>query len=87
MRRDNNSLSENEKSDTSLRSGRSGASSGIPDALTKLALKKVSGAKLVARVAETSGEVGGAGLKDAIPAWYVELRPFFGPPGSLPDPF
>ncbi|KAI0384356.1 hypothetical protein F5Y04DRAFT_293292 [Hypomontagnella monticulosa] len=34
LRRDNSSLSENEKSDTSLRSGRSGASSGIPDALT-----------------------------------------------------
>ncbi|KAI0092860.1 GroES-like protein [Irpex rosettiformis] len=60
---------------------------GIPDALTQLALKKVSGVKLVARVAETSGPVGGAGLKDAIPAWYASLRPHFGPPGSLPNPF
>ncbi|KAI0763243.1 GroES-like protein [Irpex lacteus] len=60
---------------------------GIPDALTKLALKKVSGTKLVARVAETAGEVGGAGLKDAIPAFYAQLRELLAPVGSLPDPW
>lgn len=56
---------------------------GIPDGLTRLA-KGVSGVKLVARIAETSGEVGGAGLKDAIPPHLGGLRSVY-PVGQLPD--
>lgn len=56
---------------------------GIPDGLTRLA-KGVSGVKLVARVAETSGEVGGKDLKDAIPPYVGRIRHIY-PVGQLPD--
>ncbi|KAI0825561.1 GroES-like protein [Irpex lacteus] len=56
---------------------------GVPDGLTRLA-KGVSGVKLVARIAETSGEVGGAGLNDAIPPYLRGYRHFY-PVGSLPE--
>ncbi|KAI0690226.1 GroES-like protein [Cytidiella melzeri] len=56
---------------------------GIPDALVRLA-KGVSGVKLVARVAETSGEVGGEGLSEAIPQGVHMLRKVY-PVGTLPN--
>jgi hypothetical protein len=56
---------------------------GIPDGLTRLA-KGVSGVKLVARVADTSGEVGGAGLAEALPKGLEHLRRMY-PVGTLPD--
>jgi hypothetical protein len=56
---------------------------GIPDGLIRLA-KGVSGVKLIARVADTSGEVGGAGLTEVIPPGIEVLRRVF-PVGTLPD--
>ena len=47
-------------------------------------VKGVSGVKFVARVAETSGEVGGKGLKEAIPPYLNALRDVY-PAGTLPD--
>ncbi|KAI0766753.1 GroES-like protein [Irpex lacteus] len=58
---------------------------GIPDGLTRLAKRSVSGVKLVARVEETAGEPGGAGLKEAVPVQVNGLRTVF-PSGSLPNP-
>jgi hypothetical protein len=57
---------------------------GIPDGLTRLA-KGVSGVKLVARVGETTGEVGGAGLADAVPKGLEQMRQVY-PVGTLPEP-
>ncbi len=58
---------------------------GIPDGLIRLA-KGVSGVKFVARVDETSGEVGGADLRDAVPPWIGGIRHLY-PVGQLPDMF
>ena len=60
-----------------------GGLAGVPDGLTRLAKNDVSGVKLVARIADTSGEVGGAGLAEAVPKEIAFMRKFF-PVGTLP---